>query len=69
MSNIFHHSEPCSGAIDFRVTDSKPVIEKEAVLRFLVALSGSVANDSVDVIGHQNDLWAKGTNCKQVHYM
>ena len=68
MSNILHHSEHCSSAIDFSNTDSKPVIEQEAVLRFLVALSGSVADDSVEVIGHQNDLWVKGPK-QVVQYM
>ena len=52
-------SEPSSYAIDFSSADGKTGSEKDAVLRFLVALSGSAIYDSGAVLGHQNDLWAK----------
>ena len=34
-------------------------MEKEAILRFLVALSGSGTSESPGVLGHHNDLWVK----------
>ena len=52
-------SEPSSYAIDFSSTDGKTGLEKDAVLRFLVALSGSATYGSGAVLGHQNDLWTK----------
>ena len=33
-------------------------LENEAVLRFLVALSGTVSDDSTEILGHQKDLWS-----------
>lgn len=36
-------------------------MEKEAILRFLVALSGSGTSESPGVLGHHNDLWVKGS--------
>lgn len=64
INNFLHHgdflwSEPSSSTVDFSSTENKTVLEKEAVLRLLVALSGSVASDSAADLGHQNDLWAK----------
>ena len=52
-------SEPSRDVVDFSSTDGKTGSEKDAVLRFLVALSGSAIYDSGAVLGHQNDLWAK----------
>ena len=34
-------------------------MEKEAILRFLVALSGSGTSESPGVLGHHNDFWVK----------
>ena len=57
-------SEPSSSAIKFNSTERTNVLEKEAVLRFIVALAGSVTNETTPVLGHQNKLWA--TEHKQV---
>jgi len=51
--------EPCSSSLDFNNTSKKAVVEKEAILRFLVALSGSGTSESPGVLGHHNDLWVK----------
>ena len=51
--------EPCSSSLDFNNTDKKAVVEKEAILRFLVALSGAGTSESPRVLGHHNDLWVK----------
>ena len=51
-------SELSSSAVKFSSTERTNVLEKEAVLRFLVALAGSVTNESKSVLGHQNKLWA-----------
>ena len=51
--------EPCSSSLDFNDTNKKAVVEKEAILRFLVALSGSGTSESPGVLGHHNDLWVK----------
>ena len=51
--------EPCSSSLDFNNTNKKAVVEKEAILRFLVALSGSGTSESPGVLGHHNDLWVK----------
>ena len=53
--------EPCSSSLDFNNTNKKAVVEKEAILRFLVALSGSGTIESPGVLGHDNDLWVKGS--------
>ena len=53
--------EPCSSSLDFNNTNKKAVVEKEAILRFLVALSGSGTSESPGVLGHHNDLWVKGS--------
>ncbi|XP_068759529.1 gamma-tubulin complex component 6-like isoform X2 [Montipora capricornis] len=52
--------EPSSGVVDFASTKRKTVfnLENEAVLRFLVALSGTVSDDSTEILGHQKDLWS-----------
>ena len=51
--------EPCSSSLDFNNASKKAVVEKEAILRFLVALSGSGTSESPGVLGHHNDLWLK----------
>ena len=51
--------EPCSSSLDFNNTNKKAVVEKEAILRFLVALSGSGTSESPGVLGHHKDLWVK----------
>ena len=51
--------EPSSSSLDFNNTNKKAVVEKEAILRFLVALSGSGTSESPGVLGHHNDLWVK----------
>ena len=51
--------EPCSSSLDFNNTNEKAVMEKEAILRFLVALSGSGTSESPGVLGHHNALWVK----------
>ena len=57
-------SEPSSSAVKFKSTERTNVLEKEAVLRFIIALAGSVANESTPVLGHRNKLWV--TEHKQV---
>ena len=57
-------SEPSSSAVKFSSTERTNVLEKEAVLRFIIALAGSVTNESTPVLGHQNKLWV--TEHKQV---
>ena len=60
-NNCFNLStEPSSGVVDFASTKRKTVfnLENEAVLRFLVALSGTVSDDSTEILGHQKDLWS-----------
>ena len=51
--------EPCSSSLDFSNTNKSAVVEKEAILRFLVALSGSGTSESPGVLGHHNGLWVK----------
>ena len=51
--------EPCSSSLDFNDTNKSAVMEKEAILRFLVALSGSGTSESPGVLGHHDDLWVK----------
>lgn len=51
--------EPCSSSLDFNNTNKSTIMEKEAILRFLVALSGSGTSESPGVLGHHNDLWVK----------
>ena len=60
-NSSFFILEPCSSSLDFNNTNKKAVVEKEAILRFLVALSGSGTNESPGVLGHHNDLWVKGS--------
>lgn len=63
--NCLFQSEPSSSAVKFNSTELRTnVLEKEAVLRFIVALAGSVTNESTSILGHQNKLWV--TEHKQV---
>ncbi|XP_022783914.1 gamma-tubulin complex component 6-like [Stylophora pistillata] len=52
--------ESPSSAIKFNSTKQTSTTEKEAVLRFLVALTGTGLHGSTSVLGHQDDLWARG---------
>ena len=56
--NCLFQSEPSSSAVKSSSTERTNALEKEAVLRFLVALAGSVPNESMPVLGHENKLWA-----------
>ena len=61
---VLFQSEPSSSAVKFNSAERTNVLEKEAVLRFVIALAGSVTNESTPVLGHQNNLWV--TEHKQV---
>lgn len=56
--------ESSSRAVKLNSTERTNVSEKESVLRFLVALAGSVRNESTSVLGHQDRFWV--TEHKQV---
>ena len=59
---FFFQTELSSSAIKFNSTKETNATEKEAVLRFLVALTGTGHYGPTSVLGYQDDLWARGLN-------
>ena len=62
LCKVFFLTEPSSSAIKFNSTKETNATEKEAVLRFLVALTGTGHYGPTSVLGYQDDLWARGLN-------